>query len=143
MSKATVFSGAQFGLADETSATGLFVASITWSGTSETAELPDHIGCAVGLSVYNPKKDISCDGVIAVKATGLADAIGSTITLANTTSNSRTSRNSEGLGVTPNGAAAIIITGNTISPTQNGFEGGGMNGVYLPFVSTTSPAELT
>jgi hypothetical protein len=142
MSKATVFSGAQFGLADETAATGLFVASITWSGTSETAELPDHIGCAVGLSVYNPKKDVSCDGVIAVKANGLGDTIGSAITLANTTSNSRT-RNSEGLGLTPNGAAAIIITGNTISPTQNGFEGGGISGVFLPFVSTTSPAELT
>jgi hypothetical protein len=142
MSQATVFSGAQFGLADDVTATGLYVASITWSGTSETAELPDHIGCAVGLSVYNPKKDVSCDGVIAAKATGLGDNIGSIITLANTSTNTRT-RNSEGLGVTPNGGAAIIITGNTISPTQNGFEGGGISGVYLPFVSTSSPVTLT
>jgi hypothetical protein len=142
MSQATVFSGAQFALADDVSATGLYVGSITWSGTSETAELPDHLGGAVGFSVYNPKKDVTCDGVIAAKASGLSDSIGSVITLANTTHGSRT-RNSEGLGVTPGANAAIVITGNTISPTATGFEGGGITGIYLPFVATNSPTVLT
>ena len=142
MSQATVYAGAQFGLADEISATGIYVGSITWSGTSETAELPDHIGGAVGFSVYNPKKDVTLDGVIAAKATGLVDAVGSVITLANTTNGSRT-RNSEGLGVTPSANAAIVITGNTISGTATGFEGGGMTGVYLPFVATNAPTVLT
>ena len=137
MSTATVYGGAQFGLADETSATGLVIGSATWNGTSETAELPDHIGVAIGFAVYNNKKDISCDGIIAAKGTGLADSIGSTITLANTTHNTRT-RNSEGIGVTPTANASIIITGNSISPTQTGFEGGGLTGIYLPFVDTSS-----
>lgn len=142
MSTATVYGGAQFGLADETSATGLVIGSATWNGTSETAELPDHIGVAVGLAVYNAKKDVSCDGIIAAKGTGLVDSIGSAITLANTTYNTRT-RNSEGIGVTPDANASVVITGNTISPAQTGFEGGGITGIYLPFVATNSPVTVS
>lgn len=142
MSQATVFSGAQFGLVSETTATGLVIGSITWSGSSETAELPDHIGCAAGFSVYNAKKEVSGEGVIAAKGTGLVGEIGDVLTLANTTNNTRT-RNSEGLGATPVASAGIIITGNTISPTQTGFEGGGFTGIFLPGVVTTSPTVLT
>jgi hypothetical protein len=142
MPTATVYGGAQFGLVSETSATGLVVGSATWNGTSETAELPDHIGVAVGFAVYNAKKDVTCDGIIAAKGTGLVDTIGSAIALANTTYNTRT-RNSEGLGVTPTANASIIITGNSISPTQTGFEGGSMSGIYLPFVDTSSPVTVT
>lgn len=142
MSTATVYGGAQFGLADEASATGLVIGSATWNGTSETAELPDHIGCAVGLAVYNAKKDVTCDGIIAAKGTGLVDTIGSAITLANTTYSTRT-RNSEGLGVTPDAGASIIVTGNSISPTQTGFEGGSISGIYLPFVATGSPVTVS
>ena len=142
MSQATAYGAAQFGLADETSASGLVVGTLTWSGTSETAELPDHIGCAIGFAIYNAKKDVSGDGVIATKGTGLVDDIGSVITLANTTENTRT-RNSEGLGVTPDASAAIILTGNNIAPQQTGFEGGGFTGMYLPFVDTSSPVTLS
>jgi|13_taG_2_1085334.scaffolds.fasta_scaffold39266_3 hypothetical protein len=142
MSQATVFSDAQYGLQDETSATGIVVSSITWSGTSETVELPDHLGCAIGFAIYNPKKDVSGDGVIATKGTGLVGDIADAVTLANTTTNSRT-RNSEGLGVTDDANAAILITGNNIAPAQTGFEGGGFTGVYLPFVATNSPVTLS
>jgi hypothetical protein len=142
MSQATVFSASQWGLADEDTATGLVVASITWNGTSETAELPDHIGNSSGLAVYNPKKDVSGDGVISTKGTGLVGDIGDVLALANATNNTRT-RNSEGLGVTPDAAAGVVITGNSISPQQTGFEGGGFTGIYLPGVSTTSPTILT
>ena len=134
MSLATVYSGAQFGLATDVTATGIVVGSITWTGSSETAELPDHVGCAIGFSVYNAKKEVSGDGILAAKGTGLVGGIGEVLTLANTTTNTRT-RNSEGLNVTPASGAAIIITGNTISPTQSGFEGGGFTGIYLPFVA--------
>lgn len=142
MSKATVYSAAQWGLEDETTATGIVIASITWSGTSETAELPDTNGNAIGLSVYNPKKDVSGDGVIATKGTGLVGNIGAVLSLDNTTYNSRT-RNSEGLGVTPDANAGIVLTGNNIAPAQTGFEAGGFTGVYLPGVATNSPVELT
>ena len=142
MSQATVYAAAQFGLAAETTATGIVVGSITWTGSSETVELPDHIGCAAGLAVYNPKKEVSGDGVIATKGTGLVGNIGSVIVLANATNNTRT-RNSEGLGVTANANAGIVITGNTISPTGTGFEGGSFTGIYLPFVATNSPVTLS
>ena len=142
MSQATVFSAAQWGTADEDTATGLVIASITWNGTSETAELPDHIGNATGLSVYNPKKDVSGDGVISTKGSGLVGDIGDVLALANSTLNSRT-RDSEGLGVTPDANAGIVITGNSISPQQTGFEGGGFSGIYLPGVATNSPTVLT
>lgn len=142
MSQATVYAGAQFGLGTETSATGLVIGSITWTGSSETAELPDHIGCASGFAVWNAKKEVAGDGVIAAKGTGLVGNIGAVLVLANTTKSTRT-RNSEGLPGTADSNAGIIITGNTISPTATGFEGGGFTGIYLPFVATNSPVTAT
>ena len=64
------------------------------------------------------------------------------LALSNTTNNTRT-RNSEGLGVTADANAAIIITGNTITPSQTGFEAGGFAGIYLPYVATNSPVTLS
>lgn len=142
MSKATVFSAAQFGLADDSSATGLLVGSVTYTGNSDTAEAPDHIGCVAGLAVYNQRKDVSCDGIIKTKGSGLASNIGAVLVLANTTSNSRT-RLSEDLDLTPDSNASIVVTGSTMSPTATGFEGGGITGVYHPFVATNAPATLT
>lgn len=142
MSQATAYGAAQFGLADETSATGLIIASLSWTGSVETAELPDHIGCAIGFATWNAKKEVSGDGVIATKGTGLVGDLGDALSLANTTHSTRT-RNSEGLGVTPDANASIIITGNTITPNQTAFESGGFSGIYLPFVATNSPVTLT
>lgn len=142
MPKATVFSTAQFGLATEVTATGLVLGSTSWEGSSETAELPDHIGGAVGFAIWNMKKEVSGDGIIATKGTGLVGNIGAVLALSNTTTNTRT-RNAEGLGVTADANAAIIMTGNTISPAQTGFEAGGFSGIYLPYVATNSPVTLS
>lgn len=142
MAQATVYSGAQFGLSDETSASGLVIGSITWTGSVETAELPDHIGCAAGFAVWNAKKTVSGDGVIAAKGTGLVGDLGDVVTLANESANSR-SRNDENLGVTADANAGMILTGNSISPTQTGFEGGSFEGIFLPFVATNSPVTLS
>ena len=142
MSKATAFSAAQFGLADDSTATGLLVGSVTYTGNSDTAEAPDHIGCVTGLAVYNMRKDVSCDGIIKTKGSGLAANVGTVLTLANTTSNSRT-RLSEDLDLTPDANAAIVVTGSTMTPTATGFEGGGLTGVYHPFVATNAPVSLT
>lgn len=141
MSQATVYAAAQWGLANEETATGIVVSSITWNGTSETAELPNHIGNTRSLVVYNPKKDVSGEGVIATKGTGLVGNIGAVLVLANTTLNTRT-RNSEGLGLTPIAGAGVVITGNSITPAQTGFEGGGFTGIFLPGVSTSTPVVL-
>lgn len=142
MSKATVFSAAQFGLADCSSATGLLVGSVTFTGQSDTAEAPDHIGCVTGLAVYNQRKEVSIEGIIKTKGSGLASNIGTVLTVAEATNNSRT-KLSEDLDLTADANAAVIVTGSTISPTQNGFEGGSITGVYHPFVATNSPASLT
>jgi hypothetical protein len=142
MSKATVFSSAQYGLADCSSATGLLVGTITFTGTADTAEAPDHIGCVVGMAVYNQRKDVSIDGIVKTKGTGLASNVGTVLTIAEATNNSR-AKLSEDLDVTPDANAAVIVTGSTLSPTQTGFEGGGITGVYHPFVATNSPATLT
>lgn len=142
MSQATVFSTAQFGLGDDSSATGLYVGSVTYTGTADLAEAPDHIGCVVGLGVYNMRKDVSVDGIIKAKGTGLVASVGAVLTLANTTTSTRT-RLGEALGATADAGAAIVVTGSTISPTQNGFEGGGLTGVYHAFVATGSPYTLT
>lgn len=144
MSLATVYGTAQFGLADDATATGLYVGSVSFDGTSETAMAPDHIGCDVGLAVYNPKKDISVDGIIKTKGTGLVDNIGSVITLANTTNNTRTRLN-EGLGdsIASATGASIIITGNSIKPGATAFEEGGLTGIYLPFVAAGTVVALT
>jgi hypothetical protein len=83
MANPTVYSGAQFGCATEITATGLYIASISWDASSEQATVPDHIGTTVGVSIYNPTKEVSCDGVISSKGTGLVGSIGSTLVLTN------------------------------------------------------------
>lgn len=142
MSKATVYSTAQYGLADDSSATGLYAASVTFTANSDTAEALDHIGCVVGLSVYNCRKDVSISGVVKTKGGGLVTEVASVVALANTTSNSRT-RLSEDLGVTPDANASIVVTGGSLDPKQNGFEEGSISGVYHPFLATNSPATLS
>lgn len=142
MSKATVYSSAQYGLADESSATGLYVASVTFGAQSDIAEVPDHIGCVAGFSVYNPRKDVSVNGVVKAKGTALVTDVGAVVTLANTTHNTRL-RLSEDLGVTPDNAASIVVTGGSLDPKQNGFEEGSITGIYMPFVSTSAPTTLS
>ena len=142
MSQATIHGTMQFGLADDATATGLLVGSISWSGSVETALAPNHLGCSVGIALYEAKKDVTVDGIIKTKGTGILGTLGTVIVLANTTSNSRT-RNSEGFGVTPDANAGIIVVGNSIAPTATGMEGGGITGIYLPSVSTNAPVSLS
>jgi len=142
MSLATVYSTAQFGLGNDATATGLYVGTVTFTATSEQATAPDHIGCDVGLAVYNHKKDVSVDGIVATKATGIVGTIGATITLANTTNNTRT-RLAEMGPASPASGAAIVITGGEISGTATGFETGSLTGLYCPFVAAGSATTLT
>lgn len=142
MSLATVYATAQFGLSSDSTATGLYVGTVTFSSTSEQATAPDHIGCDVGYSVFNFKKDVTAEGIVATKATGLVGTVGATITLANTTTSSLT-RLAEFFSWTPASGAAIIITGGETSGTATGFETGSITGIYNPFVAAGSPTTLT
>jgi hypothetical protein len=142
MSQATVYGTAQYGNAADVSASGLFVGTITWNHTSEQAMAPNHIGCDVGVAIYNAKKDVTVDGIVAAKATGLVGNIGATLVLANATTNSR-ARHSENLGASPVGGAGVIITGGNISTTSTGFETGSTSGIFIPGVVTSGPTVLT
>ena len=144
MSLATVYGTAQYAHADDATATGIYAATISFNGTADTAEAPDHLGCVVGFAVGNPKKDVSVDGIVKTKGTGLVGNIGATITLANSTHNART-RLTEGLGsgIAAASGAAIIITGNTLGSSGTGFETGGVNGIYNPFVAAGTTYTLT
>ena len=134
MANPTVYSGAQFGLKAELTNTGLYIGSISWDKSSEQATVPDHIGTTVGVSIYNPTCEVTCDGVIASRSNGLVGAIGSVLVLENGTFNGRV-RNSEGLGATLASGAGIIVTGNNISPTGTGFETGSISGSFWPGVA--------
>lgn len=144
MSLATVYSTAQYGLADIATLSGLYGASVSYAASSTTAQVPDHLGCTVGLGITDPMKTVSMSGIIKTKGTGLAVNIGSTIALAESANNSRT-KNSEGLGsgIVLATASLIIITAHNISPTANGFEAGDANGVYYPFIPTGTSYTLT
>jgi hypothetical protein len=139
---ATVFSAAQYGLADDSTATGLLAAQCAFNGTSSLAQAPDHIGNTAGFAVFEKKKDVTISGVIKTKGSGLVANIGSVLTLANTTNNTRT-RLAEGLGVTPAANSAIVVTGDDITPTNSDFEGGSISGVFFPGVATNAPVVLT
>jgi hypothetical protein len=142
MSNATVFGASQYGLSADSTATGLLVGTISWDASSSQAQAPNHIGCDVAFAVYNQKKDVSVDGIVATKTTGLIGNMGAVITLANTTNNGRT-RLSEGLGDTPVSNTALIVTGGSTSGTGTGFETGKLTCIYLPSISTNAPTTLT
>ena len=142
MSQATVFSSSQYGLVTDVTATGLYLGSLTYSSTSDLATVPNHIGCDVGFAIYNAKKEVSIDGVIAAKGTAMPADIGEVVTLANSTNNTRT-RQSENLGETPVAGAAIVVTGSTLTLSNTGFEQGSITAIYYPSVSTSAPVTLT
>jgi hypothetical protein len=134
---ATVFGTARFGLASESSSTGLFAANISFAGTSEQAMAPNHIGQDVGMSIYNESIDVTIDGIIAVKGSGLVVGIADAVTLANTTDGF--DKVTDILKTTPTSGASVIITAATISRSNTGFETGDLTGVYKPGFSAASP----
>jgi hypothetical protein len=134
---ATIYSTAKFGLASEAASTGLFIASLSYGGTSETALAPNHVGQDVGIGVYNEKIDITASGIIAVKGAGMVPGIADLLVLANTSVDSLNVF-TDLLKVTPVANASIIITGATLARSNNGFETGDLTGIYLPGVDTTA-----
>jgi hypothetical protein len=138
---ATVFGTARFGLSSESSSTGLFAANISFAGTSEQAMAPNHVGQDVGMSIYNESIDVTIDGIIAVKATGLVVGIADAVTLANQTDGF--DKVTDILKVTPISGASVIITGATVSRTNTGFETGDLTGVFKPGFTAASPTTET
>lgn len=131
---ATVFGTSKFGLASEVTSTGLFAANVSFAGTSETAVAPNHVGQDVAMSVFNESIDVSIDGVLAVKGAGFEVGIADVVSLANINADSLDIPVNL-LKVAPTGGASTIITGGTISRTNNGFETGSLTGVFKPGIN--------
>ena len=129
-------------MVDDATATGIHVGGMSFTGSADTAEAPDHYGGVVGLAVYNQRKEVSCNGIIKTKTTGLVTNIGVVCAFANATANTRL-RLSEDLDVTPVASAGVIITSSNMELTGTGFETGSIGGVYFPYVATASPTSLT
>lgn len=139
---ATVYASARYGASAETSATGLHVGTLTFNYTTEQAYAPNHIGCDVGLSVYNDKADVTIDGVVAVKATGAIGDLAATVTLANTSADSLNLL-SDRMFSTPVANASLVITGGSLTRGNTAFETGSLQAIYNPLIATNAPSTLT
>lgn len=139
---ATVYGAARYGVTDDTSATGIHLANYSTDSTVEEAMAKNHIGCDVAMSFYNDGAEMSCDGVVAVKATGLAINLASVVTPANVTADSLNT-NSANLFTTPVANAGLVVRSTNLSRTNTGFEEGSIGALYKPLIATNSPTVLT
>ena len=138
---ATVFGAARYGVVDDSTATGLLVGNISYSYTSEQAFAKDHIGCDVGMSIYNDSTEITISGVVKTKTTGLVPDIAAALTLANSGADTL-ALDSKNLFTTPSGAG-VIVTGANLNRVNSEFENGEVTAVYKPLISVSSPTVLT
>jgi hypothetical protein len=138
---ATVFGAARYGVVDDSTATGLLVGNISYSYTSEQAFAKNHIGCDVGMSIYNDSTEITISGIVKTKATGLVPDIAAALTLANSSEDSL-ALDSKNLFTTPSGAG-VIVTGASMNRVNSEFENGEVTAIYKPLVSVSGPTVLT
>jgi hypothetical protein len=139
---ATVFGAGRYGIVNDSSATGLSLASFTTNYSADIAFGKDHIGCDAMMSIYNDSSEVSCSGVVAVKATGLVPDLAAVLTLANSSADTLAT-NSKNLFSTNNANAALIVTGASLTRANSDFETGEVSGIFKPLIPTNSPTVLT
>jgi len=98
-------------------------------------------GTVIAYAGYNDHTTVECDGVVAVKATGLAINLASVITLSNVTADSLNT-NSANLFTTPDANAGVLVKSASLTRGNTAFEEGSISGVYFPAVATNSPSTL-
>lgn len=131
---ATVFGTARHGMVDDSSATGLYVSSLSYSYSTEMAQARDSQGFTAAFSLFEDKADITVDGVVKTKTTGLTTDLAATITLANE-SDDTLSLNDQNMFSTPDAAAGTVVTGASLTRNQSEFETGSLTLVYFPLVA--------
>ena len=136
------FSLAQYGAADDSSATGLYVGKISYSYKSDKVDLKNHISSTVGFTLSDDMADVKCSGAVVAKTAGMTPAIASVLTLANTTANSLT-LTSKGLFSTPVANAGVVVIGANLERSNSEFEAGDFDAVFHPGVITNAPVSLT
>jgi len=139
---AKVYSTSRYGITNDATATGLKLANLTYTSSAQEALGEDHLGQEDALALYNDKTEVSADGVVAVKATGLDLVISEVVVLANNTADSLDLEQGK-LFTTAHANAGTIVTSLDVTRNNKGFETGSMSGTYRPLVNTSSPSTLT
>lgn len=125
MATPTVFNANEvYGITDESTATGIYAASMTDTLSTEMAQARDHNGYTVAFSLYEEKLDITLDGVLKTPATFVGIAAGDVITLQNSTTFDSV------LGTT-------IVTGGSLTRSNTDFQSGSLS--LVNFTSITVP----
>lgn len=136
------FSLAQYGAADDSSATGIYIGSIDFDYSVNKVDLKNHIDTTVGFVLADDKVEVSMSGAVVSKTAGMTPALASVITLANNSANSLT-LTTKGTFTTPVSNAGIVVTGAKLSRANSEFETGDISAVFHPGVTTNAPVSLT
>lgn len=138
---ATVFGAARFGVVDDDTATGLAIGSLNYNYTTEQAFAKNHTGSDFAFAIYNDSAEVTADGVVAVKATGFVKDLASVVTLANESADSL-SLNDQNLFTTADANAGTVVTGGSLTRSNNEFETGSLTMIFKPLVATNSPSTI-
>lgn len=139
---ATVFGDARYALTDDDSATGMKLANLRYSYSSEESTGEDHTGSDFAFAVFNDQTEVTADGVVAVATAGIGLVLADTIVLANESADSL-SMNDDSLFSTADANAGVVLTSLEVSRTNRGFETGSLTGKFKPLVATNAPTVLT
>ena len=139
---ATVFGTPRYGIVDETSATGLKASSLQYSYSMDETTAQNNYGSDFASAHFNDMTTVTCDGVIATKATGLAPSLADVITFANEDDDTL-SLNDKGLFTTPDLNAGTIVTSLDLTRSSREFETGSVEAKFRPLIATNSPATFT
>ena len=139
---ATVFSDSRYGIVDDSTASGMNLANLRYSYSTEEAVASNHIGCDDGLAIFNDSTDVTADGVVATKTAGIGLQLADVITLANASDDSL-DLNDDSLFTASDANAGVILASLEVSRGNKAFETGSLSGKYRPLIATNSPTVIT
>lgn len=139
---ATVFGAPRHGIVKDETATGLALASLSYDYTTEQAFAENHTGSTFAFSVFNEIVDVTAEGVVASRTTGLVTDLASVITLANESADSL-SLNDQNLFSTANANAGTVVIGANLRRANKEFETGTLTMKFAPLVATNSPSTIS
>ena len=139
---ATIHGVSRFGLTDDSSASGLILGNVSYNKSAETAFVKNHVGNDVGVSMYNDSVEVTCDGVVAVKATGITLALADALTLANTATDSLDLLD-DNIFTTSVANAGLIVSGLSLTRSNTEFETGSITALYRPLIENNASTTVS
>lgn len=134
---AIVFGGSQYGVVSDSTATGLKLSNISYSSNTDRQDAEDHTGSIFAYALTNDVTEITFDGVVAVKGTGVAFALSDVLTLSNSTANAL-NLEEDGLFTLVDANAGPVVTSLEVSRSNREFETGSGTAFFAPLVATDS-----